>query len=204
MGFGFLVMGYLSVLGVLPYFFVYFYGWSVYIAVAGGLIMLAGFCRLEEYGVYFKIMKYICIGYILMLLGFSPFLIINHSKETEELFIVVSKIIRICFMFAFHFFLLSGILSLAREVENVKIEKKAKINIYFTYVFFSMFIFEFFNIPSFSQLMIIVTILYCISVISVLYSCYMRITYEGHDEEIEKKYNLMQKNKNKNNRKNKG
>jgi hypothetical protein len=96
MGFGLVIIGYLSVIGVLPDSFVY-YNWSVYIAVAGGLIMLAGFLKLQEYNIYFKIMKYICIAYILILLGFTPFVIPKYDETGNFLqaYMLVSKIIRI-------------------------------------------------------------------------------------------------------------
>ena len=188
MGFGLVVIGYLTVLGVLPDSYIY-YTWAIYIAVAGGLIMLAGFCKLAEYNVYFAAGKYISIVYIAILLGFSPFVILKYSGELAILFDIVSKIIRICFLFVFHFYLLSGISALAKEIGNIKIEKKAKRNIVMTYIFFSLFIFELFDVPNeFLALMSILGLCYFIVMLTTLYSCYMRITYEGHDEAIEEKY----------------
>jgi len=188
MGFGLLIIGYISILGVLPESFLY-YSWGIYIAIAGGLIMLAGFCKLEEYNVYFKLMKYISVLYILILLGFTPFLILKHSKEFMVSFMVVSKIIRICFLFVFHFFLLSGISALAKEIENIKIEKKAKRNIYITYIFFGAFVLELFNIADIvAPIMFLLGFVYFALTIILLYSCYMRITYEGHDEAVDEEY----------------
>ena len=188
MGFGLVILGYLTVLGVLPDSFIY-YTWSIYIAAAGGLLMLAGFCRLAEYNIYFKAGKYISIVYIFILLGFSPFMILTQSRDLMVVFNTVSKIIRICFLFVFHFYLFSGISALAGEIGNIKIEKKAKRNIIITYVFFLCFVFEFFGVPeAFSVFMAGAGIVYCILTEILLYSCYMRITYEGHDEAIEEKY----------------
>ena len=196
MGFGLVVIGYLTVLGVLPDSFVY-YTWSIYIAVAGALLMLAGFCRLAEFNVYFTVCKYISIAYVFILLGISPFVIPAHSREIMVMFGTVSKIVRICFLFVFHFYLLSGISALAREIENIKIAKKAKRNVVLTYVFFSFFIFELFGVPDqFFALMALFGLAYFALNLALLYICYMRITYEGHDEAIEEKYK-------KSNRKNK-
>ena len=184
MGFGLVLLGYLSVLGVLPYLFLY-YSWGVYIAIAGALIMLAGFCRLAAYNVFFKFTKYICVVYILILLGFTPFLILNRGGEV---FTVVSKITRICVLLAFHFFLITGISALASEIENKLVLKKAKRAIYVLYAFFSAFILEFFEIPVITQILIVFTLVFYFMMFSLVYSCYMRITYEGHDEEIDAKF----------------
>ncbi|MCL2096666.1 MAG: hypothetical protein FWH10_07160 [Oscillospiraceae bacterium] len=177
MGFGLLVIGYISVLGVLPYSFLY-YGWGVYTAITGGLAMLAGLCRLEEYNIFFRAAKYIIIVYILILLGFPPFLLFSRTEETMASFMIVSKIIRLCVLFAFHYFLLSGISSLAKEINNEKIEKKTKRNIYMTYIFFSAFILEFLNVPAIFGGLFIISFVYYALIVSNLYSCYMRITYE--------------------------
>ncbi|MCL1858410.1 MAG: hypothetical protein FWF92_04175 [Oscillospiraceae bacterium] len=193
MGFGLLLLGYITVLGVLPESFIY-YSYGIYIAITGGIIMLMGFCKLEEFNVYFKFMKYVTIIYILILLGFSPFLIINFSEEFFIKFIIVSKIIRISFLFVFHFYLLSGILALSKEINNIIIEKKAKRNIFITYIFFASFIFELFNMPVIAPFMTILGLIYFVIIISILYSCYMRITYKGHDEAIEAKYKIKKVN----------
>ena len=194
MGFGLLLLGYISVFGVLPYFFLY-YSFSVYIPIAGGLIMLAGFCQLSLYNLYFKIMKYICIAYIFALLGFTPFLVVRHSEALMEAFLSVSKIIRICVMSAFHFFLISGISSLASEIENGLVLKKAKRLMYVSYAFFSAFILEFFDIPATVPALLAFTFVYYFMMFSLIYSCYMRITYEGHDEQTEQKLNKPDKKK---------
>ena len=193
MGFGLVIIGYLTVLGVLPDSFVY-YTWSIYIAVAGGLIMLAGFCRLEEFNIYFKVGKYLSIFYVFILLGISPFAILPQSGETMIVFNTVSKIARICFLFVFHFYLVSGISALAKEIGNPIIEKKAKRNNILTYVFFSLFVVEFFDVPGqFLSFMALFGLAYYILTLALLYSCYMRITYEGHDEAIEQKYEKRKK-----------
>jgi len=197
MGFGLLVIGYITVLGVLPYSFL-FYSWGIYIAAGGGLLMLAAFCKLEEYNIYFKAMKYICIIYILVLLGFSPFLILRHSAETTRMFLLVSKITRICVLFAFQFFMVSGVSALAKEVGNKTIEKKAKRVMYATYAFFAAFILEFINMLEISVFLLAFTLVYYIMAFTLLYGCYMRITYEGHDEAVEEKYNLTNNKKKKN------
>jgi len=187
MGFGLLVIGYITVFGVLPYSFLYYSG-GIYIAVGGGILMLLGFCRLEEYNIYFRAMKYISVAYILILLGFTPFLVPRHSEEFMAVFLIVSKIIRICLLFVFHYFMLSGILSLAKEIGNTKVEKKAKINIYASYIFFALFILEFMDNPVIGIALFMLTFVYYCITLSTLYGCYMRITYEGHDEEVEAKY----------------
>ena len=196
MGFGLLIIGYITVLGVLPESFIY-YSWGIYIAVTGGILMLAGFCKLEEYNIYFKLMKYITIVYILILLGFSPFTLIYNSWENYQIFLIVSKIIRIFLLFVFHFFLLSGISALANQINNIKIEKKAKRNIYITYIFFGAFILEFFNITEYvAPVLFLFSFAYYILMLAMIYSCYMRITYKGHDEAVDEKYNAkIKKNK---------
>ncbi|MCL1793554.1 MAG: hypothetical protein FWG34_06765 [Oscillospiraceae bacterium] len=193
MGFGFVIIGYLTVLGVLPDSFIY-YTWSIYIAVAGALFMLAGFCRLAEFNVYFAAVKYFSIFYVFILLLISPFVILAHGGETMMIFNIASKIVRICFLFVFHFYLFSGISALAKEIGNTKIEKKAKRNVVLTYIFFSLFIFELFNLPEqFSAFMALFGLGYFLLAVILLYSCYMRITYEGHDEAVEEKYKKTQK-----------
>jgi len=196
MGFGLLLLGYLSVIGVLHYFI--YYTWGIYIAIFGGLIMLAGLCRLQEYNIYFKATKYIGVAYVLILLGFSPFYVIYSSVTFSPAFLVISKIIRLGVLFPFHYFLLSGILSLAKEVENIKIARKAKRNIFITYLFFASFILEFLEEPAMIFVLFGFTFVYFFMMLMNIYSCYMRITYEGHDEAIDEKINAKNKNKNKN------
>ena len=187
MGFGLLLAGYISVLGFLPDMFVY-YDYLIYIAVAGGLVMLAGFVRLREYNIYFRIMKYICIVYILILLGFTPFLVIKHSDVFMQDFMFISKIIRIFLLFIFHYFMLWGILSLAKSIDNTKVIKGAKRNIYLTYIYFPASLLGLFNISdAYYYIPIFLGLIYFGMMIIVLFSCYSRITYEGHDEEIEEK-----------------
>jgi len=187
MGFGLLVIGYISVLGVLPYLYLYL-SWSVFIAVAGGCIMLAGFCKLQGYNIYFKAMKYICIAYILVLLGGAPFYIFFGEITYSPVFMVVTKIIRTCVMFVFHFFLITAVSALAKEIENKTVAAKAKRNMVVTYVFFSAFVLEFFDMAEFAAVLLVFTLVYFILMLSLLFSCYMRITYEGRDEEIDAKF----------------
>jgi len=188
MGFGLLIIGYITMLGFFPDLIIY-YNFGIYIAVAGGLIMLAAFVKLQEYNVFFKIMKYVCIAYILILLGFTPFVIIKHSDAFMNTFMIVSKLIRIFFLFIFHYFLLSGIYALAKSIDNVKVEKSAKRTIYFTYIFFALTVLESFDIfgAYFMMLILCLGLIYWIMTLIVLFSCYMRITYEGHDEEADEK-----------------
>ncbi|MCL2158230.1 MAG: hypothetical protein FWH48_02350 [Oscillospiraceae bacterium] len=191
MGFGLVIIGYLTVLGVMPDTFVY-YTWGIYIAVAGALIMLAGLCRLAEYNIYFKITKYICVAYVFILLCFAPFVILKLDAELTNSFFVVSKVIRTCLLFMFHFYLFSAVSALSHEIENIKLEKKAKRNIVASCVFFAAFALEiFFPIDPF---MAVLGLGYYVFTLIFLYGCYMRITYEGHDEAIEAKY---EKTKNK-------
>lgn len=194
MGFGLLIIGYISVLGFFPDLFIY-YSFTIYIAVAGGLIMLAGFVKLQEYNIYFKIMKYIGIAYILILLGFTPFLMLHHSDSFMQDFMYISKIIRIFFLFIFHYFLLSGILSLAKSINNVIVERSAKRNIIITYIYFIATVLGIFSIFDAYYIagMLIFGLIYYFMTMAVLFSCYMRITYEGHDEAVDEK---MQKTQN--------
>jgi len=193
MGFGLVIIGYLTVLGIMPNSFVY-YTWGIYIAVIGGLLMLAGFCRLAEYNAYFAAGKYVSVAYIFVLLGISAFVIPSHSPEMMSMFNVVSKIARICLLFVFHFYLFSGVSALAKEIGNAKIERKAKRNIVLTYIFFSSFVFELFGVPlEVSAGLAVFGLVYCIIALSLLYSCYMRITYEGHDEAIEERVRVKRK-----------
>ena len=182
------IIGYISVLGFFPDLYIY-YSYSVYIAIAGGLIMLAGFLKLQEYNIYFKVMKYICIAYILILLGFTPFLIPRHSENIMQNFMVVSKIIRIFFLFIFHYFLLSGILSLAKSTDNRKVIRGAKRNIYLTYIFFFAVVLEIFSVFDVYYIvtMTVFGLIYYVMTMIVLFSCYMRITYEGYDEAVDEK-----------------
>ena len=50
MGFGLLMLGYLSILGNLPSSFVY-YNFFIFIPITGGLIMLAAFSKLQGYNI---------------------------------------------------------------------------------------------------------------------------------------------------------
>ena len=189
-------------LGFYPDLMIY-YNFGIYFAAVGGLIMLAAFVKLQEYNIFFKIMKYICIAYILILLGFTPFVIIKHGDAFMNTFMIVSKIIRIFFLFIFQYFLLSGIYSLAKSIDNTKVAKGAKRAVYFTYIFFAMTVIESFDIfgAYFVMLMLCLGLIYYISTLVVLFSCYMRITYEGHDEEaaakIEKFESRFKKDKDK-------
>ena len=188
MGFGLLIIGYISVAGFFPDLFIY-YSYTVYIAVAGGIIMLMGFVKLQEYNIYFKIMKYICIAYILILLGFTPFVVPRHGESFMQYFMYVSKIIRIFFLFIFHYFLLSGILSLAKSINNAPVTRGAKRNIIITYIYFFATILGIFSIfdKYYIMGMMVFGLVYYFMTMAVLFSCYMRITYEGYDEAVDEK-----------------
>ena len=191
MGFGLVIIGYISVLGFFPDLFIY-YSYAVFIAVAGGVIMFAGFRKLREYNIYFKIMQYICAAYIIILLGLAPFLLLGYSDNI--IFMYVSKIIRIFFLFIFHYFLLAGISSLADSINNVIVLKKAKRNRYITYIYFCAAILGIFSIfdAYYIMGMMVFGLVYYVMTMVVLFSCYRRITYEGHDEAMDEKIKKLQ------------
>lgn len=189
MGFGLLVFGYITVIGVFPDLPVYFNRYAIFVAIGGGIILLASFWKLQEYNIYFKIMKYVSGVYILTMLGFMLFLIPEQSEEFMLAFMYYSKIIRIFLLFVFHYIMLTGIHTLAKSVDNVKILKNAKLNIYFTYVYFGLSIISIFDFTSgYYVLAVFLTglLYYCRNFLCI-YSCFQRITYKGHDEKIERK-----------------
>ena len=174
MGFGLLVLGYMTVLSA-----VYIYVWyAVLIPVIGAFVIFAAFCKLQEYNIYFKISKYISILYVLVLIGLIPFYIMEQDID------YISKIIRILVLFVFHYFMLSGIHKLASGVDNQKISKNAKLNIYFTYIYFGTGIFGIsgFGGIYFALLEFAMGLVYFFCNLLCIYRCFLQITYEGHDE----------------------
>ena len=187
MGFGILLLGYMTMFGVFPDLFMY-NGYWVFIPIGGGLLVFAAFFKLREYNVYFRIMKYTAIVYILMLAGFAPFLIIGQSEEFMGYFGHISKIIRIFVLFVFHYIMLCGICALAKDVDNQKIYKSAKFNIYITYLYFGVCILGVFGLPVWYYMAaVILGLIYFFRVLLCIHSCFVRITYEGHDEERDEK-----------------
>ena len=202
MGFGLLLLGYMTTLSFFPdlsAIFLYI-GYTIFIPVIGGFIILAAFFKLQEYNIYFKIMKYITIVYILALIGFAPFFMIEQSYEIMERFIFISRIINISVLFTFHYFMLSGIYNLAKNINNERISRSARFNIYFTYVYFGLTAASmiFINVY-YAYALVVLGLVYFFRNMLCIYKCFMQITYKGHDEEIERKYE--EKNRRKKNKK---
>ena len=175
---------------------IFLYIWqAVFIPLAGGIIILAAFFKLQEYNIYFKIMKYVSVIYILVILGFMPFLIIERSDEVMQHYIYISKIIKIFLMFVFHYFMLSGIYNLAKSIDNHKIAKSARINIYFTYIYFGLSIFGIFDFTGMYYILtvLVLSLVYFFMNLACIYRCFMQITYKGHDEERERRFQEKQK-----------
>jgi hypothetical protein len=191
MGFGLLLLGYMTMLGSFPdSSAIYMYMWyAVFIPVSGGFIILAAFFKLQEYNIYFKIMKWLSVLYVLVLLALMPFYIMELSDEVNAVFDYTSKIIRIFLLFAFHFFLLTGIHALAKSVDNQQILQSAKLNIYFTYIYFALCIFSIFGLAGtyYILLTFVAGLVYFCRNMLCIYRCFLYITYEGHDEELERK-----------------
>ena len=192
MGFGLLLLGYMTALSFFPDLSaIFLYVWqAVFIPLAGGIIILAAFIKLQEYNIYFKIMKYISVIYILVMLGFMPFLIIEQTEEVMQYYIYISKIVKIFLMFVFHYFMLSGIYSLAKSIDNNKVMKSAKISIYFTYIYFGMSILGIFDFASIYYILTVLalSLVYFFMNLACIYKCFMQITYQGHDEELERRF----------------
>ena len=181
---------------------IFLYIWqAVFIPAAGGFIILAAFFKLQEYNIYFKIMKYISIIYILALIGFTPFLIIGRGEDFNFMFDYISKIIRIFILFAFHYFMLSGIYSLAKSINNEGILKSAKFNIYFTYIYFGLSILGIIDFGGdtiklyYISAVLLLGVVYFLRNFICIYRCYTQITYQGHDEELERKYEEKERRK---------
>lgn len=181
MGFGLLALGYLSVLGVLPTSFVY-NSYAVAIPIVAGGIMFAALRKLQVYNIYFKAVKYICAAYLAIMVGLAPFLIIYHS-DMPNILLYISKAARILSLFAFHYFMLNAMYSLAKEIDNPKIKRVSKRNIYITYFYFSLSVATLFPIGGTFNVYLqvfsmIAGIIYYILILTNIYSCYMRITTE--------------------------
>ena len=188
MGFGLLLFGYMTLLGFFPDLFIY-NGYGIFIAAGGGIINFAAYFKLQEYNIYFKIMKYISVAYILILCGFAPVLLIKRSDEFMYSFTYVSKIIRILFLFAYHYIMLCGIRGIAQSAGNIKISKSAEFNIKFTYVYFGAAVLSIFDfMPLYYGLSVMLSgVIYYFKIIGNIHDCFVRITYKGHDEEAERK-----------------
>lgn len=181
MGFGLLALGYLTVLGALPTSFIYG-SYTIVIPIVGGAIMFAAFRKLQVYNIYFKAVKYICAAYIAVIAGLAPFLII-YQRGMPEMLVYISKAASTLSLFAFHFFLLTAMYSLAKEIDNPKVKRTSKRNIYITYFYFSLSVATLFPLGGMFSVYLqlfamIVGIIYYILILINIYSCYMRITTE--------------------------
>jgi len=181
MGFGLLLLGYLTMLGIMPTSFVYS-TYTMAIPIIGGGIMLAAFRKLQAYDLYFKAAKYVCIGYISVLVVLTPFEIIYY-QNMPIVYMYVAKIVRSAVLLLFHHYLLFAIHSLAKTIDNPKIKRASKRNLYVTYFYFVFSIVA--TLPVFGiytihlQLFsLILGIVYYFLILVNLFSCYMRITTE--------------------------
>lgn len=199
MGFGILLFGYLSVLGTLPSALI-FGSYAMIAAFAMSVLLVIALKMLSEFNVYFKITFIITIIFSALLLVSIPFEILKTGETVNVVYSAASRISRYILLLAFHNFLLQAIKKLALSVENNKIAKKAGRNLIITYVYFVFTITSFFDAPN--DIVALAAIFLGIFVFllnfTLLYSCYMYITYEGYDEEVERKYDeRMEKKKNK-------
>ena len=181
MGFGLLLLGYFTVLGVLPTSFVY-NSYMIAVPIIGAVMMFVAFHRLQAYNIYFKSMKYICGSYILLLAGLAPFLIIYHSDMPDS-FLYVSKALRIFLLFVFHYFLLYAVNSLAKQIDNPKIIRASRRNIYATYSYFIICVLALFPVRGiyaiyFQVFSMVFGIIYYFLIIVNIFSCYVKITTE--------------------------
>ena len=182
MGFGILFFGYMTMLGVFPDLFVY-HRYMIFIPIVTGLLIFVAFFKLREYNIYLKIMMYITAVYILMLIGFAPFLIREQSEEFLHDFLFISKIIRTFVLFLFHYFMFKGIHALAIDVGSLRISRSAKSNLIFTYIYFGLSIIGVFEFEVWYYIMMILLgVVYFIKNLGCIYHCFLQITYEGHDE----------------------
>ena len=181
MGFGLLLLGYMTALSFFPDFSgIYVYMWpTIFVTMAGGAIMLAAFIKLGEYNIYFKIMRYISVIYILVLIGLTPFLIMELSEEAAQSYIYISKIIKIFLLFAFHYFMLSGIYAMAKSIDNQRVLKSARINIYLTYIYFGASILGLFEFAYYYMLAVtLLGLIYYLMNLVCIYKCFTHIGYE--------------------------
>ena len=182
MGFGILFFGYMTMLGVFPDLFVY-HGYMIFIPIVTGLLVFIAFFKLRGYNIYLKSMMYITVVYILMLVGFAPFLIGEQSEEAVYTFLFISKIIRTFVLFLFHYFMFKGIYTLSIDVGSLRISRSAKSSLTFTYVYFVLSIIGVFGFEAWYYIMMLMlSLVYFIKNLGCIYHCFLQITYEGHDE----------------------
>ncbi|GHU34815.1 hypothetical protein FACS1894105_02420 [Clostridia bacterium] len=193
MGFGLLLIGYISVLGVYPNINIYTYVWAALIGIAGAIIAYFGACKLAEFGLFFRVFKVMTMAYIALvaILGTSDVLGINDPESGAfAIFEGISLAVRILFLFAYHFILATAIKNLAREVGNGKTERAAKRVLFASYVYFPLTLLPMFISVSQELLIVEITagLIYFGLNIVMLYSSFVRITFEGHDEAVEAKH----------------
>ena len=182
MGFGILFFGYMTMLGVFPDLFVY-HRYMIFIPIVTGLLIFAAFFKLRGYNIYLKLMMPITVVYILMLVGFVPFLIGEQTEEFLYTFLFVSKIIRTFVLFLFHYFMFKGIYTLAIDVGSLRISRSAKSSLAFTYIYFGLSIIGVFEFEVWYYIMmILLSVVYFMKNLGCIYHCFLQITYEGHDE----------------------
>ena len=190
MGFGLLLLGYMTVLGFFPDMAaIYLYiGYLLVIPAIGGGVMLAAFLKLQEYNIYFKAMKYVALIYMLAAISYAPFFMFERSDAAMDMFMLAYRIVNICVLFTFHYIMLSGVRVLAESVDNRRIAGSAKSGIYFTYIYFGLSAVGLLYINLFYTVFVIVLgIIYFFKNLACIYRCFLQITYEGHDEEREAK-----------------
>jgi len=190
MGFGLLLLGYMTVLGFFPDMSaIYLYiGYALVVPVVGGVIIFAAFLKLQEYNIYFRIMKYIALIYIFMIIAYVPLCMFERDYLVMQLLIRLYRIISIGVLFTFHYIMLLGIRTLASGIDNQRIARSAKINIYFTYIYFGLTIFGFIFISLYYIIaVVIISLVYFVRNALCIYACFVQITYQGHDEELERK-----------------
>jgi len=97
--------------------------------------------------------------------------------------------------------MLSGIYALAKSIDNGKILRSARFNIYFTYIYFGLNILGIFDFVNMYYILTVLalTLIYFFKNLICIYRCFMQITYKGYDEELERKFEeKSQRRKNKN------
>lgn len=189
MGFGILLFGYFSILGTLPSALM-FGSYAMIAAFAMSIPLVFGLKMLSEFNLYFKITFFIAVVFSALMFVSLPFEILKLGDTVNVIYSVASRIVRYIVLLAFHNFLLQAVKKLAVSVENTKIAKRAGRNLIITYVYFIFTIVSFFNAPNdiFAISAIFFGILVFLLNFFLIYTCYMYITYEGYDEEVERKY----------------
>ena len=190
MGFGILLFGYFVVLGTLPSALL-FGNFLIIVAFGTSVILVCALKLLSGYNVYFRIAFAVSIVFSALLLASIPFETRDFGDQVNIVYSVISRTARYIILLALHNFLLQAIRTLARSIGNKKIAKKARRNLVVTYIYFIFTVFAFFDAPG--DIIAIAAVVFGILLFALnfalFYSCYMRITYEGHDEEVERKYN---------------